>query len=300
MTPPWPGWLRRPLDGFAARWMASLRVGWHSCGRPFRAITLYFYLSSLRDRVSGKNLNKIFTATCRLANPRHTPEWTGFDGILHPQIFNVSVIMLSPRRAAQFGLVATFIVLVSSLSALIARNIDANRSVARLERLVPDFQLSNLKGHSISLASLHGKVVVLYFNSARCPVCNDYAPRVIALANRYAHNPKVAFLAIDSDSGDGEMADLDELRVQAKVLGQPFPTLLDPRGVVASLFEAEQTPSFYVIDADGILRYRGAFDNNRHAADVTSHYVGDAVRQLLAGQPVAMSSSPTPDGCPMR
>jgi peroxiredoxin len=207
--------------------------------------------------------------------------------------------MLSPRRTAQLGLLATVLVLVSSLGVLIARTIDANRPVARLNRPAPNIQLRDLDGQPLTLADLRGKAEVLYFNSARCPVCNDYAERILDLANQDADDPNVAFLAVESDSDEDDSTDLGELRVQAKVLGQTYPTLLDPRGQVAGLFDAAQTPCFYVIDRNGILRYRGAFDDNRHESQVTRHYVADALHQLLAGQPVAIALTPTPDGDPI-
>jgi peroxiredoxin len=226
--------------------------------------------------------------------------WKGSAGISHPDIrLYCKRTMFSPRRTAQFGLFATVVVLVSSFGALVARNIDANRAVVRLGRVVPNFVLNDLDGRAVSLASLRGKVVVVYFNSVRCAVCNDYAERVLELAHHYNAGGQVAFLAIDSDLADGEMADLDELRVQNRILGQSFPTLLDPHDVVAELFKVTQAPCFYVIDGKGILRYRGAFDDDRVEARVTRHYVADALRQLLAGEHVALATTPLLDGDPI-
>lgn len=199
--------------------------------------------------------------------------------------------MFTPRRTAHFGIAATLIVLISSLSALIAKTIDANQHLARPGLTAPHFELDDLQGNPVSLTSLRGKVIVLYFTSVRCPVCNDYAPRVLDLAEQYADNRDVEFLAIDSESLANDSADLDEMRVQAKVLGQNYPTLVDETGHVAHLYGAKQTPSFYVIGPRGVVKYRGPFDDNRRESLVKRTYVADALGQLLAGRPVTTASA---------
>lgn len=199
--------------------------------------------------------------------------------------------MFTPRRTAHFGIAATLIVLISSLSALIAKTIDANQHRARPGLSAPHFELDDLQGNPVSLTSLRGKVVVLYFTSVRCPACNDYAPRVLDLAEQYADNANVEFLAIDSESLVDGSANLDEMRVQAKVLGQTYPTLVDETGRVAHLYGAKQTPSFYVIGPRGVVRYRGAFDDNRRESLVKRTYVADALSEVLAGQPVSTASA---------
>ncbi len=202
--------------------------------------------------------------------------------------------MLTPRRTAHFGIAATLIVLISSLSALIAKTIDANQHLARPGLSAPHFELDDLQGNPVSLTSLRGKVVVLYFTSVRCPACNDYAPRVIDLAEQYADNTNVEFVAIDSESLVDSPANLDEMRVQAKILGQTYPTLVDESGRVAKLYDAKRTPSFYVIGPRGVVRYRGAFDDNRRESQVKHTYVADALAALLANQPVATVAAATP------
>lgn len=46
-----------------------------------------------------------------------------------------------------------------------------------------------------------------------------------------------------------------------------------------------------VIDPEGLVCYRGRFDDNEDARKVRVEYVRDAVQDLLEGQPVAKNST---------
>ena len=58
--------------------------------------------------------------------------------------------------------------------------------------------------------------------------------------------------------------------------------------MVADYFAARVTPHMYVIDKNGVLVYRGSFDDNADEAKVAKHYIADAVTAALAGSAVAV------------
>jgi len=61
--------------------------------------------------------------------------------------------------------------------------------------------------------------------------------------------------------------------------------LLDAEHVVADLYEAITTPHVFVVDRDGILRYRGAVDDMKFRQQkATRLFVKEAVESLLEGQ----------------
>jgi hypothetical protein len=61
---------------------------------------------------------------------------------------------------------------------------------------------------------------------------------------------------------------------------------------VARTFKAERTPEAFLIDQSGIICYRGAIDNNpEHPNAVTTHYLRDAIAQLLSIGVVKHSST---------
>ena len=69
--------------------------------------------------------------------------------------------------------------------------------------------------------------------------------------------------------------------------------LLDPEHVVADLYEALTTPHMFVVDRDGILRYRGAADNiTFRQREATRFFVQEAVEALLHGRLPELSETP--------
>ena len=62
---------------------------------------------------------------------------------------------------------------------------------------------------------------------------------------------------------------------------------------VADLFDAQTTPHVFVIDRDGILRYRGSVDDVtfRHRTP-TRFFLDEAVESLLEGHFPALTESP--------
>ena len=68
--------------------------------------------------------------------------------------------------------------------------------------------------------------------------------------------------------------------------------LLDEEHIVADLFEAITTPQVFVVDRDGILRYRGAVDDVkfRHQT-ATRFFLKEAVESLLEGHLPALTET---------
>lgn len=114
------------------------------------------------------------------------------------------------------------------------------------------------------------KVVVVAFSGPDCPISRLYKPRLDKLSRDYA--PKgVRFLTVSSDD----------------------------KGFLA-LFGPERTTETFVLDEKGVLRYRGAVDDQYgigYAKDAPSkNYLVDAIEGLLAGKPPAVAATEAP-GC---
>jgi len=52
-------------------------------------------------------------------------------------------------------------------------------------RLAPDFSLPDVSGHTLSLSSYRGKVILLDFWATWCDPCREEIPRFIELQNKY-------------------------------------------------------------------------------------------------------------------
>ena len=70
--------------------------------------------------------------------------------------------------------------------------------------------------------------------------------------------------------------------------------LIDSEHVVADLYTALTTPHIFILDRDGILRYRGAVDDItfRHR-EAIRFFVKEAVEALLRGDLPASSETPS-------
>ena len=75
---------------------------------------------------------------------------------------------------------------------------------------------------------------------------------------------------------------------------QRLPALLiDAQCFIADLYEAQTTPHVYVIDREGILRYRGAVDDRTFRKRMPSRFfLDEAVESLLDGRLPALMETP--------
>jgi hypothetical protein len=133
-----------------------------------------------------------------------------------------------------------------------------------------------------------GKIVVLQWINPDCPVCRRVHSTGLVTAMRKRLDtitPGVVHLAINSthymEPSVGE-AYLKTHKVAA-------PVLIDRDGKVGHLYGAKRTPHLYVIDAEGVLRYQGAIDDDQRGdkGDQATNYVVNAVQQIVAGETVA-------------
>ena len=63
-----------------------------------------------------------------------------------------------------------------------------------------EFRLSGLRGDTLHLASLRGKVLVLDFWATWCAPCRVQHPMLEQIKMKYKHHPEVAFVSISTDS----------------------------------------------------------------------------------------------------
>jgi peroxiredoxin len=175
---------------------------------------------------------------------------------------------------------------------------EAAAPVAKIGAPAPDFTLPNVTAdnQSITLSALKGKIVVISFDSVRCPVCqayrqrfNDFYTTVVQTAD---NKTPVVFLSIFSNQGESANA----VKAAAERSGIKYPSLKDAGASVADLYGAICTPHVFIVDAQGNLRYMGAFDDSKNPQRVSQHYVADAVTALQAGKDIATTST-EPFGC---
>ncbi|MEP7271598.1 MAG: redoxin domain-containing protein [Acidobacteriota bacterium] len=166
-------------------------------------------------------------------------------------------------------------------------------ATAAIDGPAPAFTLQDLNGRTHSLADYRGRIAVVTFLSAKCPVSNDYNSRIQAVTKAYGDRG-IAFLAINANSDEpGKL-----IRTHSKSNGFSFPILKDVTGKVANAYGAVRTPEVYIVDAKGLLRYHGRIDNSRNLAGVRRRDLNEALDELLAGKAVSVPETKA-FGCPI-
>jgi peroxiredoxin len=177
---------------------------------------------------------------------------------------------------------------------------------AELGQPAPGFTLKDLDGREVSLSSFKGKTVVLEWFNPECPYVKNAHGKGSLVDTAKRHQKKgVVWLAINSGAPGKQGAGVEKNREAVKAFKLEHPVLLDESGAIGKAYGATNTPHLYVIDAKGVLVYRGAIDNSPDGEGRSPqggkliNYVDAALEDLLAGHPVA-----TPDtkayGCSVK
>ena len=170
----------------------------------------------------------------------------------------------------------------------------------------PAFSVVDTAGKMRSLAEFKGKTIVLEWTNNGCPyVKKHYGSGNMQKLQQDATKSGVIWLSIISSApgkqGYVSGAEADEL---TRTRGaEPTAVLLDPKGDVGRLYEAQTTPHMFVIDTAGVLRYMGAIDDQptteRASVANARNYVREALASLAAGKPIAETAT-DPYGCSVK
>jgi peroxiredoxin len=142
----------------------------------------------------------------------------------------------------------------------------------------PDFLLPDLDGQFHRLGDYRGQVVVILFWSAECGWSEQADSELQKTSGAWQGRVFILRVAANVHETDAMLRDASHAREVDMILK-------DSAGQVADLYEAQTTPHCFVIDANGILRYRGAFDScTFRQRTATKFYLREAVEALLAGR----------------
>ena len=169
--------------------------------------------------------------------------------ILH---FNLGFTMMELNRDAE-GIVELkkYIALNSEGSkAEEAAKLIENPRRAR-EAFAPDFSLTTADGEYLSLDDLRGKVVLLDFWGTWCPPCVASVPGLRDLQKRFSKEPQFKMISVSVN-------DPDEAKWRGFIeKNQMIWTQYNDRDHhVARIFDVRAFPTYILLDAEGIVRYR--------------------------------------------
>ncbi|MGD2252727.1 MAG: redoxin domain-containing protein [Anaerolineales bacterium] len=151
-------------------------------------------------------------------------------------------------------------------------------ALAKLGQAAPDFALPDLEGRPHRLADQRGRILIVNFWSATCPWTQKVDEALGAL--RQTWGDSVLLWLVVSGANDT----LEESR-QAAQARKLSPVLLDREQTVADAYGAVTTPHFFVVDGEGVLRYKGALDDTTFRQRTpTRTYLADAIQALCQGR----------------
>lgn len=163
-----------------------------------------------------------------------------------------------------------------------------------INNYAPDFELPGIDDavHHLARYLENYTAVAVIFLANQCPEVIQYLDRLKQLQQDY-QSQGITLVGINANDAIQSPEDnFEEMKVFAEVHQLNFPYLRDVTQDVAQSFGATNTPEAFLLDGQGILRYRGQIDDAPTTATaVTQPYLRMAMTQLLAGQPITPSQT---------
>ncbi len=108
----------------------------------------------------------------------------------------------------------------------------------------PALQSRLLDGRPVALADYRGKPVMVHFWATWCPVCKAEQGAIQSLAEDFP----VLGVAMES----GSETKVRQFMVEQEIA---FPTVNDPKGVIAGDWGVKAVPASFIVDAHGVIRF---------------------------------------------
>lgn len=145
----------------------------------------------------------------------------------------------------------------------------------------PGFEALDEQGNRHTLAQYRGKGVVLEWTNQDCPyVQRHYGADTMEKLAKQLGGDGVVWLAVNSTHDNTPEA----TRSWRDAQGFEYATLQDADGTLGRSYGARTTPHMFVIDAQGVLRYAGAIDDDPRGRSSSPHnYVASAVHAVQSG-----------------
>lgn len=174
-----------------------------------------------------------------------------------------------------------FVAIFSLLPLFVSANVNISRSDFGIGSSIENFTMPDPNGKDHSYNDLKGKNgSLIVFLSAQCPVVKMYNDRINALAEEYK-SQGINFIGIYPNHTES-----DEWVRTHSAENYTFPVLIDRKNVFADKLGASFTPEVYFFNAENVLDYHGAIDNDRSGKNITRTFLKAAFTEKLAGKEI--------------
>ena len=163
----------------------------------------------------------------------------------------------------------------------------------------PGFALPDTDGSVVLLDPAVSAATVVVFTSNGCPYARAWHDRIQSVAREYGPRDVRVLQVVSNDDADHpeDSADGMRARVTAGELAGPF--LRDADQSAAQAYGATATPEVFVLDRDGVVRYKGAPDGDHDDPGQKAGWLREALDDVLAGREVARPLT-SPAGCSIK
>ncbi|HRI87455.1 MAG TPA: redoxin domain-containing protein [Candidatus Hydrogenedentes bacterium] len=158
------------------------------------------------------------------------------------------------------------------------------------------FEFKDIRYVTRTLKDLgEAKAYVLVFSSTTCPVAQRYLPKINELNKTYA-GKNVVFALVNAAADDS----IQQMAYHAIEYKIDVPVVKDIDGGVCMALGATRTPEAVVLDADGVIRYRGRIDDQFRVSGASPNVGREdlalAIDAVLDGKSVEIPETPV-EGC---
>ena len=168
------------------------------------------------------------------------------------------------------------------------KSIDVGKAAPKV-----DVEMLDISGQKVSIKSAMGeKGVLVMFSCNTCPYVIKNEERTKAIM-AYAHKNGYGVIIINSNEAKRDQDDsYEEMMTYAKKQNYTCYYTVDENSNIADVFGATRTPEVFLIDAKGIVVYKGAIDDNpAEAENVKREHLKIAIDELNSGKAITVKES---------
>jgi peroxiredoxin len=166
----------------------------------------------------------------------------------------------------------------------------------------PDFALPGVDGHTHALSDLlaANKAVAVMFSCNHCPYVRAWEDRMKTIQRDYQDKGFILAAVNSNNTATHPDDGFEHMKQRAEQEQFNFMYLRDDSQQVARAYGGTHTPHVFLLDHDGVLRFRGAIDDNYDDPEaVQQPYLRDALDAVLAGKTPEQAVS-DPVGCTIK